>query len=72
MVEYAGGTKVQVPLYRLDLLELYRAAGDDGDRPPPKLHTIGGAVWKKQRDATRTAIKKMAAELVDGSAEVGR
>ncbi len=65
MVEYAGGTKVQVPLYRLDLLELYRALGDDGDRPPPKLHTIGGTVWKKQRDATRTAIKKMAAELVD-------
>ncbi|MEP6744132.1 MAG: transcription-repair coupling factor, partial [Gemmatimonadota bacterium] len=65
MVEYAGGTKVQVPLYRLDLLELYRASGDDGDRPPPKLHTIGGTVWKKQRDATRTAIKKMAAELVD-------
>ena len=65
MVEYAGGTKVQVPLYRLDLLELYRAAGDDGDRPPPKLHTIGGTVWKKQRDATRAAIKKMAAELVE-------
>ncbi len=65
MVEYAGGTKVQVPLYRLDLLELYRASGDDGDRPPPKIHTIGGTVWKKQRDATRAAIKKMAAELVD-------
>jgi transcription-repair coupling factor (superfamily II helicase) len=65
MVEYAGGTKVQVPLYRLDLLELYRAGADGDDRPPPKLHTIGGTVWKKQRDATRAAIKKMAAELVD-------
>ena len=65
MVEYAGGTKVQVPLYRLDLLELYRASADGDDRPPPKLHTIGGTVWKKQRDATRAAIKKMAAELVD-------
>ncbi|HWA40120.1 MAG TPA: DEAD/DEAH box helicase, partial [Gemmatimonadales bacterium] len=65
MVEYAGGTKVQVPLYRLDLLELYRAGADGDDRPPPKLHTIGGTVWKKQRDATRAAIKKMASELVD-------
>ncbi|HEU4570711.1 MAG TPA: transcription-repair coupling factor [Gemmatimonadales bacterium] len=65
VVEYAGGTKVQVPLYRLDLLELYRSAADGDDRPPPKLHTIGGTVWKKQRDATRAAIKKMAAELVD-------
>ena len=65
VVEYAGGTKVQVPLYRLDLLELYRAASDGDDRPPPKLHTIGGTVWKKQRDATREAIKKMASELVE-------
>jgi transcription-repair coupling factor (superfamily II helicase) len=65
IVEYAGGTRVNVPLYRLDLLEHYRAAGDDGDRPPPKLHTIGGAAWQKTRDRTRAAIRQMAGELVD-------
>ncbi|MFI5235089.1 MAG: DEAD/DEAH box helicase, partial [Gemmatimonadales bacterium] len=65
MVEYAGGTSVNVPLYRLDLLEHYRAAGDDGDRPPPKLHTIGGAAWAKTRDKTRAAIRQMAGELVE-------
>jgi transcription-repair coupling factor (superfamily II helicase) len=65
VVEYAGGTRVNVPLYRLDLLEHYRAAGDDGDRPPPKLHTIGGTAWQRTRDKTRAAIRQMAGELVE-------
>ena len=42
-VEYEGGDRLNVPLYRLDQLERYRAAGDDGDRPPPRLHRLGGA-----------------------------
>ena len=65
VVEYAGGTRVNVPLYRLDLLEHYRAAGDDGDRPPPKLHSIGGTAWQKTRDRARAAIRQMAGELVE-------
>lgn len=65
VVEYAGGTRVNVPLYRLDLLEHYRAAGEDGDRPPPKLHTIGGTAWQKTRERARAAIRQMAGELVE-------
>ncbi len=34
IVEYEGGDRLNVPLYRLDQLERYRAAGEDGDRPP--------------------------------------
>ncbi len=65
IVEYEGGDRLNVPLYRLDQLERYRAGGEDGDRPPPKLHRLGGSSWQRVRDKTRQAIKKMAAELLD-------
>ena len=65
VVEYEGGDRLNVPLYRLDQLERYRAAGDDGDRPPPKLHKLGGSSWKKVREKTEHAIRQMAAELLD-------
>ena len=42
-MEYEGGDRLNVPLYRLDQLERYRAAGDDGDRPPPRIHRLGGS-----------------------------
>ncbi|HEV8196939.1 MAG TPA: transcription-repair coupling factor [Gemmatimonadales bacterium] len=65
VVEYEGGDRLNVPLYRLDQLERYRAAGGDGDEAPPKLHRLGGTAWKKQREKTREAIQQMAAELLD-------
>ena len=65
IVEYEGGDRLNVPLYRLDQLERYRAGGDDGDRPPPRLHKLGGTSWSKIRERTRQAIRKMAAELLD-------
>lgn len=65
IVEYEGGDRLNVPLYRLDQLERYRAAGDDGDLPPPRLHRLGGTSWKKVRDRTRAAIHQMARELLD-------
>ena len=43
IVEYEGGDRLNVPLYRLDQLERYRAAGEDGDRPPPRIHRLGGS-----------------------------
>jgi transcription-repair coupling factor (superfamily II helicase) len=65
IVEYEGGDRLNVPLYRLDQLERYRAAGEDGDQPPPRLHKLGGNSWQKVRDKTRQAIKEMASELLD-------
>ena len=65
VLEYEGGDRLNVPLYRLDQLERYRAADDDGDHPPPKLHRIGGTHWKKVREKTRAAIQAMAAELLE-------
>jgi transcription-repair coupling factor (superfamily II helicase) len=65
IVEYEGGDRLNVPLYRLDQLERYRAAGEDGDRAPPRIHRLGGGSWQKVREKTRHAIKQMAAELLD-------
>ena len=65
LVEYEGGDRLNVPLYRIDQLERYRAAQDDGDQPPPRLHKLGGSTWQRVRDRTRQAIREMAAELLD-------
>jgi len=66
VVEYEGGDRLNVPLYRIDQLEPYRTVGGaDGDVPPPRLHRLGATTWQRQRDKTRAAIRVMAAELLD-------
>jgi transcription-repair coupling factor (superfamily II helicase) len=66
VIEYEGGDRLNVPLYRLDQIEKYRAAGEqDDDAPPPKLHKLGGKRWAAQRDRTRSALREMTAELLD-------
>jgi transcription-repair coupling factor (superfamily II helicase) len=66
VVEYEGGDRLNVPLYRIDQLEPYRTAhGEEGDAPPPRLHRLGSTTWQRQRDKTRAAIRAMAAELLD-------
>ena len=65
VVEYEGGDRLNVPLYRLDQLERYRSAGDDGDRPPPRIHALGGSHWKKVREKAQLGIRQMAGELLD-------
>ncbi|NUQ12886.1 MAG: transcription-repair coupling factor, partial [Gemmatimonadaceae bacterium] len=65
VIEYEGGDRLHVPLYRLDQVERYRAAGDTGDdAPPPRLHKLGGRRWKQQRDRTQSAIREMTEELL--------
>jgi len=64
VVEYAGGDRLNVPVYRLDQLEPYRGV-DDADAPPPRLHRLGATTWQRQRDKTRAAIQELTAELTD-------
>ena len=66
VVEYEGGDRLNVPLYRIDQLERYRS-GDDvsDDSPPPRLHKLGGRRWAQQRERTRIAIQEMTVELLD-------
>jgi transcription-repair coupling factor (superfamily II helicase) len=66
VVEYEGGDRLNVPLYRIDQLERYRSAGDvSEDAPPPRLHHLGGRRWAQQRERTRIAIQEMTVELLD-------
>jgi len=66
VIEYEGGDKLNVPLYRIDQIERYRSATDvSGDAPPPRLHRLGGKRWAQQRDKTRLAIQEMTVELLD-------
>src|SRR5690606_7387104 len=66
VIEYEGGSRLNVPLYRVDQMERYRAAGSaDSDAPPPRLHKLGGKRWAQQRDRTRAAIREMTAELLE-------
>ena len=65
VVEYEGGDRLNVPLYRIDQIEPYRSAPADGDAPPPKLHRLGGTAWQRQRDKAQVALRAMAVELLD-------
>jgi hypothetical protein len=66
VIEYEGGDRLNVPLYRIDQVERYRSAGDvGGDMPPPRLHRLGGKKWQAQREKTRTAILEMTQELLE-------
>ncbi|MEO7520706.1 MAG: transcription-repair coupling factor, partial [Gemmatimonas sp.] len=65
VIEYEGGDRLNVPLYRIDQIERYRSAGDvSGDMPAPRLHKLGGNRWKQQREKTRMAILEMTQELL--------
>ncbi len=64
-LEYEGGDRLNVPLYRLDQLERFRSGSDRVGEQPPKLDRLGGNRWKRQRAKTQSAIKEMAAELLD-------
>ena len=66
VIEYEGGSRLNVPLYRIDQIERFRSASDiSKDNPPPRLHTLGGKRWSQQRDRTRAAIQDMTIELLD-------
>jgi transcription-repair coupling factor (superfamily II helicase) len=66
VIEYEGGSRLNVPLYRIDQIERFRSAADiTPDNPPPRLHTLGGKRWGQQRDRTRKAIQEMTVELLD-------
>ncbi len=66
VIEYEGGDRLNVPLYRIDQIERYRSGVDVGDdAPPPRLHKLGGKRWSQQRERTRAAIEAMTHELLD-------
>ncbi|MGI8498070.1 MAG: transcription-repair coupling factor [Gemmatimonadaceae bacterium] len=66
VIEYEGGDRLNVPLYRIDQIERYRSAGESAEESaPPRLHKLGGRRWAQQRDRTRAALQEMTLELLD-------
>jgi transcription-repair coupling factor (superfamily II helicase) len=66
VLEYEGGDRLSVPLYRLDQIEPFRATTENGaDAPPPRLDRLGSTRWRKQRETTERAIRELAVELID-------
>ena len=65
VLEYEGGDRLNVPVYRIDQIEPYRPVTGDGDAPPPRLDRLGGNRWGRQREKTQRAVRKLAAELLD-------
>src|SRR4029078_8569773 len=66
VIEYEGGSRLTVPLYRIDQIERFRSAADiTADNPPPRLHTLGGKRGKQTSGRTRAAIQEMTVEVLD-------
>lgn len=59
-VEYAGGSKLYVPLTRLDLIQKYRGAGDTA----PSMDKLGGVTWAKTKSRVKARMRDMAEELL--------
>lgn len=60
LLEYAGGSKLYVPLTRMDLVQRFRGAGD----AKPALDRIGGATWTRTKSRVKAKMRDMAEELL--------
>ncbi len=60
LLEYAGDSKLYVPLTRLDLVQKYRGAGE----AKPHLDRLGGATWEKTKSRVKAKMRDMADELL--------
>ena len=67
VIRYANGETLNLPVYRLDLIE--RWVGESEEAEPPAVHRIGGRRWKALRRKTEAAIEKLTRELLDLYAE---
>src|ERR1700675_3938878 len=60
VLEYAGDSKLYVPLTRMDLVEKYRGGGESG----PPLDRLGGATWTQRKTKVKAKMRDMADELL--------
>jgi transcription-repair coupling factor (superfamily II helicase) len=60
LLEYAGESKLYVPMTRLDLVQKFRGAGDAA----PALDRMGGATWERTKKRVRAKMRDMADELL--------
>ncbi len=60
LLEYAGGSKLYVPLTRMDLVQRFRGAGES----KPALDRMGGATWTRTKTKIKAKMRDMADELL--------
>lgn len=60
-IGYAKGARLFVPVDRLDLIERYRAGGEN---EPPPLDRLGGSGWARRRQRVAKALRDIADELI--------
>jgi transcription-repair coupling factor (superfamily II helicase) len=60
VVEYAGGDKLYLPVYRLNQIQKY-SGGEAGE---PKIDRLGGATFAKTKARVNRAVRQMADELL--------
>ncbi|HSR53941.1 MAG TPA: transcription-repair coupling factor [Acidobacteriota bacterium] len=60
LLSYYGGSKLYVPIDRLDLVQKYSASGD----AKPSLDRLGGASWEKTKKRIKKSMRDMADELL--------
>ncbi len=64
-VEFHGGTKVFVPATKIELIQKYVGAR----KTNPRLATIGGKNWLRQKKAAEAAVADLASELLEVQAQ---
>lgn len=65
LLTYAEGTKLYVPVERLDLVQKFSS----GESTEPKLDKLGGIAWAKTKAKAKRAMRDMAEELLKLYAE---
>jgi transcription-repair coupling factor (superfamily II helicase) len=61
VLEYAGGSKLYVPLTRMDLVQRFRGGGEASK---PALDRMGGATWNRTKTRVKARMRDMADELL--------
>ena len=59
-LEYQGGDKLYLPVYRLNLVQKYVGGGEGG----PRLDKLGGTSWEKAKKRVKNSLRELAEELV--------
>jgi transcription-repair coupling factor (superfamily II helicase) len=60
LLEYAGGSKLYVPLTHMDQVQRFRGAGEAA----PQLDRMGGATWSRTKTRVKARMRDMAEELL--------
>lgn len=64
-LEFHGGTRIYVPATKIDLVQKYVGSR----KAVPRLATIGGKSWLRQKQAAERAVEDLAADLLQVQAE---